>query len=228
MSRENSRELSATSFAILGLLALKRWSTYELAKQMRRTFHYFWPRAESNLYVEPKKLVAHGLARAEAEPHGKRRRTVYSITPAGRRALTAWLAEPPGPPRYESEALVKVIFANYGTREDLLRTLHKFRDDSSERREELRAIFERYVEGDDPYPDRTHVNALGSRLSLFVAAVEIDWANWAIAEVERWQDISRPEDRQRSLEIIRGSLDALEAASELDGTRRSTGPSPRP
>jgi PadR family transcriptional regulator AphA len=47
------RELTTTSYAILGLLAIKPWSTYELAAQMRRNLHYFWPRAESNLYAEP-------------------------------------------------------------------------------------------------------------------------------------------------------------------------------
>ncbi len=47
--------------------------------------------AESNLYAEPKKLIAHGFASAHSEPRGKRRRTVYSITPSGKRALADWL-----------------------------------------------------------------------------------------------------------------------------------------
>ena len=67
--------LTTTSYAILGLLAVKPWTTYELAQQMRRALGQFWPRAESKLYEEPKKLVAHGLARAtqaddgQAAPH---------------------------------------------------------------------------------------------------------------------------------------------------------------
>ena len=74
------RELTTTSYAILGLLAIRPWSTYELAGQMRRNLHYFWPRAESNLYAEPKRLVEGGFAQAQSQPVGKRRRTVYSIT----------------------------------------------------------------------------------------------------------------------------------------------------
>ena len=84
--------LTPTSYAILGLLAIKPWTTYELAKQMDRTLSRFWPRARSKLYEEPKKLVAHGLAEADAGANGRRPRTVYSITPAGRRALAGWLA----------------------------------------------------------------------------------------------------------------------------------------
>src|SRR5580765_4188575 len=52
-------ELTTTSYAILGLLTLKPWSTYELAKQIQRD-RFVWPRAESNLYAEPKKLIVHG------------------------------------------------------------------------------------------------------------------------------------------------------------------------
>lgn len=205
MSREQP-ELTTTSYAILGLLALKRWSTYELAKQMRRTLHYFWPRAESNLYAEPKKLVGHGLAEADSEPHGKRRRTVYTITPAGNDALARWLAEPPEERRYESEALIKLVFANNGTRDDLLNTLRRFREHAITRHNELTTIFQAYLDGNDPYPDRTHLNALGSRIALQAATTEIDWANWAIKEVERWLDTTTPADREPFLDIIRETL----------------------
>src|SRR5215212_3837091 len=119
MSR-NLPELTTTSYAILGLLAIKPWSTYELAKQMQRDLHFVWPRAESNLYTEPKKLVAHAFASASSEPRGKRRRTVYSITPAGRRALSTWLRSATAPPRWESESIVKLIFATHGSTEQLL------------------------------------------------------------------------------------------------------------
>ena len=64
-----------TSYALLGLLAIKPWTTYELAAQMDRTMNRFWPRARSKLYEEPKKLVALGLAQASKEAVGRRPRT---------------------------------------------------------------------------------------------------------------------------------------------------------
>ena len=121
-------ELTTTSYAILGLLAIRPWSTYELARQMQRDLRFVWPRAESNLYAEPKKLVAHGFASASSEPRGKRRRTVYSITPAGRRALAAWLEAAASEPRWESESIVKLLFATNGSTEQLLEHLRQFRD----------------------------------------------------------------------------------------------------
>ena len=101
-----ARPLTSTSYAILGLLSLRPWTTYELAQQMQRALGQFWPRAESKLYEEPKKLVEHGLAKATVEHVGKRPRTVYAITPAGRKALQAWMPTPSEGPVIEFEGLV--------------------------------------------------------------------------------------------------------------------------
>ena len=112
MSRPDPRTrpngLSTTSYAILGLLAVRPWSTYELAQQMDRSLGRIWPRAQSKLYEEPKKLVALGLARAAADRVGQRARTVYRITPKGRRTLSAWLAEPGSGPVLECEQLLQI------------------------------------------------------------------------------------------------------------------------
>src|SRR5262249_3027543 len=89
---------TTTRFAVLGELALREWSAYEVRRSRRRTLRWFWPRAESVIYAEAKRLENEGLARSRAEPaeDGSRRtRTIYSITPAGRRALAAWLRSEP-------------------------------------------------------------------------------------------------------------------------------------
>ena len=86
--------LTTTSHALLGLLSIRPLSTYELAKQIERSLGWFWPRTERKIYDEARRLVGAGLVTASPEPVGKRRRTVYSITPAGRRSLTRWLAGP--------------------------------------------------------------------------------------------------------------------------------------
>ena len=41
----DQRNLSTTSYSILGYLAIRPYTAYELTKQMGRTFHHFWPRA---------------------------------------------------------------------------------------------------------------------------------------------------------------------------------------
>jgi PadR family transcriptional regulator AphA len=207
MSRKLS-ELSSTSYAILGLLAIRPWSTYELAKQMRRDLHFVWPRAESNLYAEPKRLVTLGLASAEAQPQGRRRRTVYAITPAGQTALRDWLDQPAAAPRFESESLVKILFSNNGSREQLLRHLHDVRDHARTRRDELADIFRPYLEHAEPYPERTHINILTATAVLTTASAEAAWADWAIHQVKRWPSSTTPDDPDSILEALRGLISA--------------------
>src|SRR3954469_19505460 len=121
---------TTTSQALLGLLSLRSWTTYELAKQVQRSVGWFWPRAERKLYDEPKRLAAAALAKSSAEMTGARPRTVYTITARGRKALQRWLDEPPVPPSLEFEGLVKVFFADNGSLEQLRSTLERIAETS--------------------------------------------------------------------------------------------------
>jgi PadR family transcriptional regulator, regulatory protein AphA len=180
--------LTTTSYAILGLLALKPWTTYELAQQMQRALGQFWPRAESKLYEEPKKLVAHGFARSSSEMVGKRPRTVYSITPKGRRALAAWVPTPGNGPVLEFEQLVKVFFAEHGTKGDLLATIASVRAWSDQRFADSMGIPQGYLEGSGPFPERLPWLLLsGQFLTDFLLMVE-RWSEWATGIVESWPD----------------------------------------
>ena len=166
MSSADDRQLTTTSYAILCLLAVRPWSTYELAKQMRRALNHIWPRAESNVYAEPKRLVDAGLAHAEAQRVGKRPRTVYTITPQGREAVEQWLRTESAPSRIESEALVKVLFGNYGTKETLLTNLRAFAAEAVAVKELESAVASEYDRGMNEFPERLHVNSLHVPLDL--------------------------------------------------------------
>lgn len=169
---------------------------------MRRNLHYFWPRAESNLYAEPKRLVDGGFAEARSEPVGKRRRTVYSITPEGRAALESWLAEPAAESRLESETLVKFMFAPYGSKENLLEHLRRYLDELETKKKALRAIFRDYLDGQDPFPERVHVNVVCYRLIWDQTATAASWVAWAIELVERWSDVAKPADRRELMNVL--------------------------
>ena len=201
-------ELTTTSYAILGLLSIKPWSTYELAKQMQRDLRFVWPRAESNLYAEPKKLIAHDFASAHSEPRGKRRRTVYAITSAGRRALADWLGSPAAEPRWEAESLVKFIFATGGSTEQLVENLRDFRQHATARWKAVEAVVRPYLEGNEPFPDRTHINVIGARLQLETARLQAAWAEQALEEVENWHTPAEPQDHASTLAALKAELAA--------------------
>jgi len=186
-----ARELTTTSYAILGLLAVKPFTTYELAEQMKRAMGRFWPRAESQFYEEPKRLVERKLARATKEQVGRRPRTRYAITAAGRRELARWVATPPQTgPVVECEAIVKVFFAEHGTRDDLLATIESLRTWSEQLRSEdrERAISSEYLAGGGPYPDRLPWLILAGRFIADFALMIERWTEWAAETVAAWPD----------------------------------------
>ena len=185
---------TTTSHALLGLLALRRWTTYELAKQVQRSLGWFWPRAERKLYDEPKRLTAQGFATSERAMTGARASTVYAITPAGRRALRRWLGEPPAPPELDFEAMVKVFFADGGSLPQLRTTLQRIADTSDERLAELEAKVDENVAGDVAFPHRLPLNTIALQFQLDHERVFGTWARWALEQVEGWRSPTDPGD----------------------------------
>jgi PadR family transcriptional regulator AphA len=207
-----SPSLTPTSYAILGLLGIQPWSTYELTKLMRRALLAVWPRAESHLYREPQRLVEAGLATASRVDVGRRRRTEYAITAAGRLALEDWLARPSSPTVLESEGAMKVLFGNYASLDVLEQRLGEFAEEAEAADEPWRAIARDYLEGTGAFPERIHVNVLYWVLLDRWARLRADWARWASAIVATWPDTGGPVDRRESLALLDA---ALEGAPDL-------------
>jgi PadR family transcriptional regulator, regulatory protein AphA len=180
--------LTTTSYAILGLLAVKPWTTHELVLQVDRSLRRIWPRAQSKLYEEPKKLVAHGFARAADDPVGRRRRTRYTITAKGRRALAAWLEQPGDGPILEFEQLLKISFADSGSKADIVANLEATRTWVLDQNEENLATARAYQEGRGAFPQRAALNQLGGRFLTEFYVTVARWVEWASSIVERWPD----------------------------------------
>ena len=180
--------LTTTSYGVLALLALGPASTYQLATQMERSLGWIWPRAASRLYEEPKKLVAAGLATSRPEATGRRRSTVYTITAAGGQALAGWLAEPGTGTVLECEALVKIAYADHGTRDGLLANLTALIDDATAKLRFGEMIARQYLDGEGPFQHRLPVSGLMWRFLWEYNTTVLRWARWAQAEVGAWPD----------------------------------------
>jgi PadR family transcriptional regulator AphA len=180
-------QLTSTSYAILGLLALRPWTTYELAKQVQRSLGWFWPRAERKLYDEPKRLVAAGLATSTSEMTGARPRTTYAITDDGRAALRDWLGEPAAPPTLEFEAMIKVFFADSGSLDQLRATLASIAETADARLVELDAKADENRSGDVAFPERLPINTIAMRLMIDHERANATWARWALDQIKEWK-----------------------------------------
>jgi DNA-binding PadR family transcriptional regulator len=186
------RSRPTTAYAILGLLAIQPWSTYELAQQVQRSLNWFWPRAERRLYDEPKRLVADGLAISTPGFTGQRRRTVYEITAAGRDELADWLEHPPQPRAVEFEGLLKVFFADAGSRTALLATLDEIAADARDRLGRLDLMIDQALADGARFPERVHLQAVTLRQHVDAEMAVLDWVTWATEQVITWTTSTDP------------------------------------
>ena len=219
------RRTATTANAILGLLALRReWSTWELTKQLRRNMRFFWPRAESQIYEEAKGLVAKGYATSDRTYSGKRARTTYAITAAGRRALKAWLATPPRPSAFECEPLLRVFLAAFATPEQLDAALEQVRADAHAILDVGRVVGPEYLRGTAPFQDQLQVRALVLDFLSHHARMLLEWANRTADTFDKWHDPTFDRDAL-ALQIIRSNLaDYPPPLSQaLDSTAPSAG-----
>jgi DNA-binding PadR family transcriptional regulator len=200
------RRTATTANALLGLLALRReWSTWELTQQLRRNMRFFWPRAESQIYEEAKALVTKGYAQAERAYNGKRPRTSYKITAAGRRALKDWLATPSRPTALECEPLLRVFLADFATPDQLTAALDQVRADAHAILDVGRVVGPEYLAGTAPFQDQLHVRALVLDFLSHHARMLLDWADRTSVVLEQWSDGTVDRDAL-AMEIIESNL----------------------
>lgn len=177
---------STTSYALLGMLASRPSSAYELTQQYQRSLRFFWSRSDASLYAEPKRLVRLGWASAVPQKVGQRTRTCYEITPAGRGALCAWLSTPPGSPMIEIEGLVRLLHADHGSVEDLRAALRATYEQSVQLLDDGRAEVEGCLRDGGPFPQRLPIIALLSAGYADVIGALADWCTTALDETSRW------------------------------------------
>lgn len=185
-SKTLSTELGTTSYALLMLLSVKSWTGYELAQQSRRSLAYVWPKEDSVVYKESRRLVRLGLATTDAEQHNGRDRKRYQITQAGREALRAWLDRPSAPPRFEMEPVIRLLAAQEGEPAQALAAVETMRSWSAELRAGNTAIGREYRAGTAQFQDRAHINVVAGVLFDALHTAVVDWAEWAAAEIATW------------------------------------------
>lgn len=199
-----STALTTTSYAVLAQVSLRPWSTYELASQRVRYFRYVWPRAESAIYREAKRLAEMGLIHGTREYVGKRPRTVYAITPAGLEALRAWLATPVSPFAMDFEAMLRLFIAPLGSKGHILDTLEQVRADARGMLRFASEVKQEFLEGRAALQDQAYLRALAVDFFVSLLWTVHDWADRTLAEIEGWEDLSPEGKHDRAMQIFAG------------------------
>lgn len=98
--------------ALLGLLARRPLTGWEVLKRFNRSIIFFWHAKRSQIYAELGRMEHLGLVTSRlVTQDGRPNKRHYTITPAGRAALCAWLDRPTPVEPVKDELLLRTFFA---------------------------------------------------------------------------------------------------------------------
>ena len=193
-------ELNATGKVILGMLAARPRSGYEIKQLVDSSARFFWAASYGQIYPELRRLEEAGLIAGADSSQGARQRTVYRLTAAGRRAARAWIARPPEVFEMRDEGLLELFFA--GSIEPA-RTAEIARERAATSRAkaaELRSIAEAVEETGRPDGPEAEPDAG----SLMVLRYGIEMSEWTAEWFERAADDLENQTADRRVGSARG------------------------
>ncbi len=98
----------ALKYALLGALADRPRTGYELLKHFEQSLAYAWPASHSQIYPELARLHGDGLI--EQTGSGARNSKTYAVTEAGLAETRRWLRESEPDRRVRSDAALRTFF----------------------------------------------------------------------------------------------------------------------
>jgi len=168
-------------FALLGLLNEHPSSGYDLTQRFSQGIDsYAWDAKHSQIYPELRKLTDEGLI--EIAEEGARGRKTYAITRPGRDLLRGWLLSPPtGSGGVRNEYVLRLFLLSALDRDEARQILTHTIEYSSHQRDAISADYRQSVA--DGGPARGH-GALAAQYGIRVFDATIDWARWAIEQID--------------------------------------------
>jgi PadR family transcriptional regulator AphA len=218
-SSENLPKLTPTSFALLGLLARKPQSAYQLNARMQGSLmRVYWPRVESHVYSEPKKLLRHKMVSEEKDKHNGRNRTVYTITAEGSRALQRWLSDDADLDlRMQAEFILKLLLADSGSATDVRNTLEKSLNSSHQDLLEAIAGIKAILASQDYAVDGAPYNGIVINLMADILIARYRWGKFALEAIQGIDDELPTEEKVKiGRRAYAAALEKLEAALQID------------
>jgi DNA-binding PadR family transcriptional regulator len=174
-------ELSATGKVILGMLAARPRSGYEIKQLVDNSARFFWAASYGQIYPELKKLEEAGLVTGTDASNGARPRTVYKLTARGKAAAKDWIERVPETYELRDEGLLALFFAGAIEPSRAAEIARERAAKASETAAQLRAVEEQIdangqADGPDHSPDAG---------SLMVMWYGIEMNEWAAGWFER-------------------------------------------
>jgi DNA-binding PadR family transcriptional regulator len=171
------------SYGILAAIGEYGASTPELIDMLSRG-QMFWTSSPSQIYAEPKRLLALGWITAEKQPGKTRSRTVYRLTAHGRDALRDWLRAPAGFPKLQHHAALRLFAGDMIDDEEIIASLQKLRHDI----EQMSEVIATNIARAPTLPHRARYALLLQDLGRRLLQAHTDWLDDVERELAREPD----------------------------------------
>ena len=144
----HEQELPATAYVVLGLVAIRPMTGYELTGFAERSIGNFFPLTRSHIYSELERLGRLGLLEAtEIAQETAPTKRVHQVTPAGSDTLQRWLeGAMMSQGRSRNLFLVRIFFGDRTTPEHLTKLLDEFETAARFRRDQMAMIVEKLAD----------------------------------------------------------------------------------
>lgn len=170
---------------ILTVLSTRDATGYDITKEFSASIGYFWKASHQQVYRELNKMADQELVSCVLEPQeGKPDRKVYSITPAGRVALSEWFEQPTAHPTVRDEFSAKLMAC-------AVQPSAPYREQLVELVAESRKLVEHFKELEATYyanpanlNKQTKLERLTLRRNLLLRETWINWAEEVLAELK--------------------------------------------
>jgi DNA-binding PadR family transcriptional regulator len=116
-------------FALLGLIALKPASGYDIKRIIDRSIYFVWNVTGPQIYNTLRTLREEGLVSSESvAQQGKPDKQIHSITPKGMQALQEFANEPVRASVTRDDVLLRIFFGNFADDDVVVRELGAYLD----------------------------------------------------------------------------------------------------
>ena len=182
--------MSTLRYALLGLLARKPLSGYDLKKRMEERVGFFWSARHSQIYPELARLEREGMVTHKVvEQSDRPDKKVYEATSAGLAALKEWVTAPVNPRPARDDLVLKAYSLWLAEPEEalaLFREQERRHEEQLRQYEEIRAWMEREWKGDLERLDSPKSASYAAlRRGILYEREYAEWCAWVADRLEK-------------------------------------------
>ncbi|WP_163508583.1 PadR family transcriptional regulator [Fodinicola acaciae] len=170
-------------YAVLGLLAERPASGYELAQMFEQSLQrWAWYARHSQIYPELNKLAEEGVITVAEE--GARGRRTYALADSGRAELREWLLKTPETPVVRDESTLRLFLLPTLDTADRRRLVEYARAEAEQLGAEIEVIIERLDGWRTPERPITF-GRLAAEYGRLAYQAQREWADWALERMDK-------------------------------------------